>query len=157
MMKMSALLLASTVLLAAGPPLVTAGKCLNTPSSEERLRSLVVLAKHFLVAMRRNDHDALRKSIHPGYLEKHGLAGQAAFGIEVARVLDIHDLRPTLDGKGMLCLYTSQTGDKECLLLRFKMEGDMPYVLPSHSPGTESREFTPWLLRYNLEKFIEIK
>ena len=154
-MRTIALLTTAALFVAVSPAALHSAE--KAPVSRSDHQAQVVLAKQFLVAMRRNDHAALRKAIHPFYLAKHGLVDKEQLPMEIAPVLGIHNLVPTLDGTGMLCLYKSKTGQKESLLLRIKMKGDVPYIHPATEPDPKSGKITPWLLRQNLEKFIQSK
>lgn len=114
----------------------------------------LVLAKTFCVAMRRNDHARLRQMIDPAYLKSLNLDKDAKLPIEIAPVLGIHHIIITRDRQAALCLYGTQQGDKETMLLRTRWNNGRLYVAPSGPPDPETGLFQPWSLRANLNRFL---
>ena len=115
-----------------------------------------VVVKHFLVAMRRANIDEIRRAIAPQYLENLKLEGSAKLPVDIAPVLGIHNITPAADGTSVLCLYNTQDGAKEAMLLRTVQEGGRVYILPPSSPNAETGSFEPWTLRINVDKFSDL-
>ena len=115
-----------------------------------------VVVKHFLVAMRRSNLDEIQKAIAPEYLEDLKLGEDTNVPVDIAPVLGIHNIIPASDGTSVLCLYTTQDGAKEAMLLQTVQEGGRVYVLPSTLPNAETGNFEPWTLRINVDKFADL-